>query len=256
MIKKAHVGWLVADVKARVGSLDLDIFVETPPDGILVIVGPNGAGKTTFLSLLLGVHPVVRGRIQVGEAVLLDTEQKIDTPAEHRGLGYVPQDCALFPHLNVRGNIDFALSCASPRLPRDARRERADVLLRDLDLVHLAARAPATLSGGEKQRVALARALSTSPRALLLDEPFAAMDVGARLEIQQFLSHHLRALSIPTLVITHDVVDVLPLSPTFAVLERGQITQRGGWPSIATQPASAFTRALVARVHQGERVMI
>lgn len=147
MKEKEHVGRLIADVKARVGLLDLDISIETPPDGILVIVGPNGAGKTTFLSLLLGVHPVVRGRIQVDETVLLDTEQTIDVPAERRRLGYVPQDCALFPHLNVRGNINFALSCVSPGLSRDARRERADILLRDLDLLHLAARVPATLSG-------------------------------------------------------------------------------------------------------------
>lgn len=93
-----------------------------------------------------------------------------------------------------------------------------------------------------------------SPRALLLDEPFAAMDVSTRLEIQQFLSQHLRAISIPTLVVTHDVTDVLSLSPTFAVLERGRITQWGVWSSLVAEPASAFTRALVGRVHQRELI--
>ena len=189
---------LHAIINAKVGRLQLDVTLDTG-DGTLVIVGPNGSGKTTLLSLLLGALPMNAGRIEVGGAVLFDRGQSIDLPVEGRRIGYVPQDYALFPHLTVRENVEFAFGSAAQEPPK---REPIDVLLRQLELEPLSNRRPQTLSGGEQLRVALARALSVSPRALLLDEPLAALDVHARKSVRAFLAETLTRLKLPTVVVT------------------------------------------------------
>jgi molybdate transport system ATP-binding protein len=224
---------LHARLVARVGSLAVDAQLDTGP-GTLVLVGPNGAGKSTLLSLLLGARPVEQGRISVAGTVLLDTAQAIDVPLEHRRLGYVPQDYALFPHLSVRENVAFALASQSPRLPRTARDRQVDDMLRELGLDAFAERSVPTLSGGEKQRVALARALVVKPRALLLDEPLAALDVHARHEVRSFLAH--------------DAEEARVLGHRIAVLEAGRISQTGTWQELCARPASRFVERFVATV--------
>jgi molybdate transport system ATP-binding protein len=236
---------LRARVTARVGKLVVDVELDTAP-GTLVLVGPNGAGKTTLLSLLLGVLPLERGRVAVGDTVLLDTAAAVDLPVERRGLGYVPQDYALFPHLTVRQNVEFALASRMPRPDRVTRTARVAALLADLGLEALADRRPDTLSGGEKQRVALARALSVGPRALLLDEPLAALDVSSRREVRAFLAALLTRLALPAIVVTHDARDARDLGDRIAVLEAGKITQTGTWDELLAHPASHFARELVA----------
>ncbi len=235
---------LRAFVTARVGRLVLDVEFDTAP-GTLVLVGPNGAGKSTLLSLVLGVHPVGRGRVTVGETVLLDTNAAVDVPLEHRRIGYVPQDYALFPHLTVRGNLEFALASGSPRLDAATRARRVDALLHDLGLESHGDRRTQTLSGGEKQRVALARALSVSPRALLLDEPLAALDVHSRRDVRGFLAAYLGKLGLPTVVVTHDAADARVLGHSIAVLEAGRITQTGTWDELAARPASRFVEEFI-----------
>jgi molybdate transport system ATP-binding protein len=239
-------GTLRARLQARVGALTIDVDVEAG-DGPLVVVGPNGAGKTSLLSLLLGVLPATRGRVQLGDAVLYDDAGGVEVPVEARRIGYVPQDFALFPHLTVRGNVDFALGSAAPATPRDQRARRAEAVLRELGLELIADRRPATLSGGEKQRAALARALSVSPRALLLDEPLAALDVHARREVRAFLSSYLRTLSVPTIVVTHDPEDARTLGARIVVLEAGRVVQVGEWPDLVARPASRFIAELVGQ---------
>lgn len=243
------VDHLRAQLRASVGRLRIDVELDTAP-GTLIIVGPNGAGKSTLLSLLLGASPVEHGRITIGETVLLDTATGLDVPLEARGLGYVPQDYALFPHLSVRENLEFALASAPSRPDRAARSLRVEALLRDLGLEALERRRPRTLSGGEKQRVALARALSVSPRALLLDEPLAALDVHSRREVRRFLGAYLRKLELPTVVVTHDADDARVLGHRIAVLEAGEVTQTGTWPELAAQPASRFIEEFVASASQ------
>ncbi|MBZ0117305.1 MAG: ATP-binding cassette domain-containing protein, partial [Sandaracinaceae bacterium] len=218
------------------------VELDTEP-GTLVIVGPNGAGKTSLLLLLLGALRVERGRIEVGSSVLLDTERRIDVPLELRRFGYVPQDYALFPHLTVRGNLDFAMDSAFRRLDPSERADRVHSLLSELDLADLAGRLPYALSGGERQRVALARALAAGPRALLLDEPLAALDVGSRAEVREFLAEHLRAVDVPTIVVTHDATDAKLLGRNVAVLEAGTITQRGTFEELGARPATRFIEA-------------
>ena len=236
---------LRARIRAGVGRLDIDVELDTQP-GTLVMVGPNGAGKTSLLSLILGALPIADGRVEVDGTALFDRASGLDLPVEQRRLGYVPQDYALFPHLTVRENIEFALFSALPGRERAALQPRIERLVRDLGLESLVERRPQTLSGGEQQRVALARALSVQPRALLFDEPLAALDVHARQEVRRFLADYLAELGLPTLVVTHDAVDAQVLGQTIAVLEAGHITQLGSWTDLSSSPASRFVEEFVA----------
>jgi len=230
---------LVARLGARVGELTIDVDLNTA-GGTLVLVGPNGAGKTSLLSLLLGALPAERGRLSIGDTLLFDSEQGVDLPVERRRIGYVPQDHALFPQLTVRDNLAFAVQSASAPM------HRVDGALRDFGLEALAHRRPRSLSGGEKQRVALARALSVDPRALLLDEPLAALDVPARAEVRAFLAQTLRDRGLPSIVVTHDPTDALALGQRVAVLEAGRVSQQGIWDELAAAPATRFVEQFVA----------
>jgi molybdate transport system ATP-binding protein len=237
---------LAARLSARVGGLGIEAEIGLTA-GPLVVIGENGAGKTSLLLLLLGALPVKSGWIEVDGTRLLDTARGLDVPVERRRLGYVPQDYALFPHLSVRKNLDFALTSACPSLSRRARSERVDARLEELGVKTLAERAPATLSGGEKQRVALARALITEPRALLLDEPLAALDIQARGEVREFLARYLAKVGLPSVVVTHDAADARAIGRLIAVLEAGRIIQLGTWAELVEKPASSFVAAFVAQ---------
>lgn len=234
-------------VKAAVGRLLLDVDLDTGP-ATLVLVGPNGAGKSSLLSHVLGVLPVEQGRISVANDVLFDRVGRVDVPMERRRLGYLPQDYALFPHLTVRENVAFALASATPNQPRVERAQQVAKLLTELGLEAYADRRTRTLSGGEKQRVALARALSVAPRALLLDEPLAALDVHSRGEVRAFLAAYLEKLALPTIVVTHDAADARLLGQRIAVLESGKITQLGTWEDLSSAPRSRFVEEFVASV--------
>jgi molybdate transport system ATP-binding protein len=231
---------LTASLAIRLGVLDLDVAIDVDRRG-LILIGPNGAGKTTTLLALVGARRPARGRIAVGGEVLFDGAAGIDRATEDRGLAYLPQDYALFPHLTAARNVAFGLHG-----PRAERMERARSLLERLGVERVADRYPAALSGGERQRVALARALAPSPRALLLDEPLAALDVQAREEVRAFLAAELRAQERPFVVVTHDPEDIRALGAPVAVLERGRIVQRGELPALQSAPATEFTARLLA----------
>lgn len=231
---------LSATLQGNAGSHALDVSLEL--SGTITLVGPNGAGKSTLVSMLLGLAPVTSGTIRLGDDVLLDTARGVNVPLESRGLGWVPQRGALFPHLTVRENVTFAANVAARAL-KPERTARAESLLAELQLTELANRRVTSLSGGERQRVALARALSTNPRALLLDEPMAALDVTARRDVRAFLAGWLTRLPIPCLVVTHDPDDAKSLGQSVVVLEAGRITQRGPWNTLSTQ-TSPFLTAL------------
>ena len=225
-------------VARRLGALDLAIELSLDRETVLV-AGPNGAGKSTLLRLLLGVLRPDAGRVAVDGAVLFDGDAAIDVPAEERRLAYLPQDYALFPHLDVLGNATFGLST----LDRRERVRRATGWLERLGAGHLLDRSPSALSGGERQRVALARALVRTPRALLLDEPFASLDPIARRQLRASLSGWLREWRLPALIVSHDPADA-ELADRIAVVEHGRVVQQGTFGELRRAPASDFVAEL------------
>jgi molybdate transport system ATP-binding protein len=233
---------LSATLSVRLGGFALELALET--DACLAIAGPNGAGKTTALLALLGIVRPHGGQVRLGEQALFDAAAGVDLPTEERGIAYVPQDYALFPHLTASGNVEFALGCVGR--PRPQRREEARALLDRLGMLACADRLPAALSGGERQRVALARALARQPRALLFDEPFAAL--GA---VRLYLRERLAELGLPAVVVTHDRADVEALGVPVLVLERGQVVQRGTLAELEAQPATEYVARFCGRAVSG-----
>jgi molybdate transport system ATP-binding protein len=222
---------LAATVQRRLGAFTLDAALDSA--GLTIVVGPNGAGKTSLLLAILGVLRPDAGRVVLDGTVLHG--DGVDVPTEDRRIAYVPQDYGLFPHLSARGNVEFALGCRGEVKPG-----AAQALLERLGAGGLGDRPPAALSGGERQRVALARALATDPRALLFDEPFAALDVEAREAVRRSLGEWLRAVALPAVIVTHDPADVVALGGSVVVLEAGRVVQRGSLAQLRAAPATDY----------------
>ncbi|MFI5372781.1 MAG: sulfate/molybdate ABC transporter ATP-binding protein, partial [Candidatus Eisenbacteria bacterium] len=229
---------LTVDVASRRGTFLLEAAFEQPGRGTLALVGENGAGKTTLLRLIAGLDRPERGRIMFEERVWCDVALGIARPARERGVGWVPQDYALFPHLDALGNVAFGLLARG--LGARAARERAYAALTRLGVETLAARRPAELSGGQQQRVALARALAPEPRLLLLDEPLAALDARTRAEMRAMLTGLLSGFDGIAVVVTHHAVEALMLAERIAVMEDGRITQLGDAAELVRHPRSAY----------------
>ena len=217
------------------GSFVLDIELEVTPGRTLALLGPNGAGKSTALSALTGTVDSL-GEIRIGD-------RRIDQlPVEQRRIGVVFQDYLLFPHLTVLENVAFGPRALKIPKPLDA----AKTWLDRLGIADLASNRPPHLSGGQQQRVALARALAVSPELVLLDEPLAALDVEVRDAVRSDLAAHLRAIDVPTIVVTHSFEDVVALAQDVVVLENGRVTQRATVRELIKAPATAYVRKLVA----------
>lgn len=194
-------------------------------EGFVVLFGPSGSGKTLTLQSIAGLMTPDAGKIVLGDRVLFDSEAGIDIAPRDRGIGYVFQDYALFPHLTVSENVGFGLKGQWQwRLNRDQAR-RVDEFLELFEIAHLAKSFPFDLSGGQKQRVALARALIRDPRLLLLDEPFAALDTLLRVRLREELLAIRRRFPIPVIMITHDPEDIRVFAETLVTYERGRACQ-------------------------------
>ncbi|MBX6318280.1 sulfate/molybdate ABC transporter ATP-binding protein [Pigmentiphaga sp.] len=190
----------------------------------VALYGPSGSGKTLTLQAVAGLRKPTAGRIALGGRTLFDAERGIDVPPPRRRIGYLFQHYALFPHLTVRQNIGFGLGSWCRR-PSPADERRVDELMQRFGLTDMAGSRPAALSGGQQQRVALARALACEPDALLLDEPFAALNPMLRGALRKELAEVARQWKIPVLMITHDVDDVLELAEVAFIYEGGQIVK-------------------------------
>lgn len=232
---------LSVDVSGTVGALSVSAAFQTG-ETPLVIVGPNGAGKTSLLMMILGAVRPARGRIALDDVALFDGVSGADVRVECRHIGFLPQRYALFPHLDAAANVAYGIR----DVPRAERRRLAVEALDALDAAKLARRRPAALSGGEAQRVALARALASGPRALLLDEPFAALDATVRRDVRSFLAERLRAWRLPTVVVTHDRADAEAFDGELLVIEHGVVVQSGRLDALAANPASDFVARFVA----------
>lgn len=203
----------VSGLKLRAGKFALnDIAFNVPTGSYAVLMGRSGCGKTTILEALCGLRAIESGEIWLGAA------EVSQLPPAERNVGYVPQDLALFPHLNVRDNIAFGLK---------ARRESADVLVDQigalLGISDLFERSTAGLSGGEAQRVAIGRALAFRPSVLLLDEPLSALDQSTRTEMHEVLRTVRAKTGVTTLHITHDRNDAVALADVLLELREGAV---------------------------------
>jgi molybdate transport system ATP-binding protein len=189
----------------------------------VVLFGPSGSGKTLTLQSVAGLVAPDAGRIALNGRVLFDSKRGIDIPARSRGVGFLFQDYALFPHLSVAENVGFAIKgCFRLRLSRQEKR-RVEEFLEIFEISHLTDSFPFDLSGGQKQRVALARALIRKPDILLLDEPFSALDTLLRVKLRKELSDIQARFNIPVIMITHDPEDIKAFAETLVTYESGRV---------------------------------
>ncbi|HVS97892.1 MAG TPA: ATP-binding cassette domain-containing protein [Puia sp.] len=205
-----------------------DVSFQVPHGRLLAVYGPSGSGKTTLLRILAGLTETQSGHIAMGGKVWLDDTRRINLPTRRRSIGFVFQDFALFPHLTVRGQLEYAL-------PRDADRSIISELLALMELEELQHRRPALLSGGQQQRIAIARAIARRPRLLLLDEPLSALDDEMRSKLQDYIARAHRHFQLTTILVSHYLPEIFSLSDEVIVLEGGKIRERGA-------PASLFPK--------------
>jgi len=217
--------------KAFPGGPSLRFELDLRPAGTTVLFGPSGSGKTTLLRMLAGLDRPDRGRIEFGKATWFDHEARVHVPPQKRRVGYVTQEPALFPHLTVLENAGFGV-------PVPDRPTRVPKMLILMGVADLAGRLPHELSGGQKQRVALARAVAARPDVLLLDEPLSALDAAAREALRRDLGRFLRAVSLPTVLVTHDRAEALALGDEVALIEGGRVLQQGPIAEVFSRPAS------------------
>jgi molybdate transport system ATP-binding protein len=246
------------EVRKRLGAFQLDAAFEAAPEGITAVFGPSGAGKSQLLAAIAGASRPEAGRITLGETVLFDSAQWVDTPMERRRVGWVFQDGRLFPHLSVAANLAYGARRAGGR---DAGVKR-DELLAALGIDALLERAPASLSGGERQRVAIGRALLSQPALLLMDEPLAALDLPRRAEILPYLERLKTLYRLPILYVTHALSEVVRLADRLVVLEAGRVSAQGplrevlirdDLPILAARPDAATPYDAVVLAHDTAR---
>jgi ABC-type Fe3+/spermidine/putrescine transport system ATPase subunit len=234
----------IRNVSIRLGEFAVDdASLDIARGEYFVLLGPTGAGKTVLLECIAGLHRPDRGDIYV------DGERVNEMAPERRGLGYLPQDYALFPHLTVARNIGFGMRIR--RRPRAEIERTVGQLAQFLGITHLLGRGPTHLSGGERQRVALARALAIEPRLLLLDEPLSALDEQTRENLCVELRRVHEQLGTTTLHVSHSFEETLAVADRIGIIHQGRIQQVGRPEEVFRRPGSEF----VARFVRSENVL-
>jgi len=216
---------IALDVELEQGTFSLSARIELESRAT-ALFGPSGAGKTTVLDTIAGLRTPSRGTIAVDGRVLFSSAQRVNLPPHQRRVGYVPQDVALFPHMNVRHNLlygrhpssRFGLRATGPEAAAEL-----DRVVRMLEIASLTERRVTELSGGERQRVALGRALMSGPSVLLLDEPLAAVDVPLRRRILPYLRRVRDEMNIPIVYVSHDREEIEALADTVVRLDGGRV---------------------------------
>ena len=214
------------DIEAILGGSKRSFHLRSTFDAsgsAVVLFGPSGSGKTLTLQAIAGLMKPSGGRVVLGGRVLFDSRSGVDLPPRKRGLGYLFQHYALFPHMTVAANVGFGLNPGCPGGLSMSQREQVSEMLENFGLSRLAGERPARLSGGQRQRVALARAMMARPSALLLDEPFSALDPILRIRMRRELASTLERFGMPMVLITHDPDDVAAFASTLVVYQQGRV---------------------------------
>ena len=201
-------------LKKKLPNYELDVALSCEPGRLLALVGPSGAGKTTIVRSVAGLAKPDQGVVALDREVWYDSAAGIWLPPQKRGLGYVFQEFTLFPHLTVEKNVAFAA----------VDKRRVGELLAMFGVADLADRRPHEISGGERQRVALAQALAREPKVLLLDEPFSALDIATRKQLQAELKELKTSLNLPIVHVTHDLQEAMMLADDIVAIEAGQVS--------------------------------
>jgi len=202
------------------GELNLQFNTKILPREFVTIYGPSGAGKTSVIRMLAGLLEPDGGHIEVDDNIWFDKEKKINVKPQLRNIGIIFQEYSLFPNMTVRGNLEFALE-------KNQSKKIVNELLRLTELEQLHDKKPGLLSGGQKQRVALARALIRKPKLLLLDEPLSALDTEMQVKLQDYILQVHQQFNLTTILVSHDLNEVIKMSKRVLVLEEGQIKKDG-----------------------------
>ena len=218
-----------------------DAAFEAKQGEILAISGPSGAGKTTLLRILAGLTEVDEGHIEIDNETWLDSSRRINLPTRHRSIGFVFQDFALFPHMTVRQQLEFAL-------PKDSHGNIVSELLQLMDLEALQHQRPALLSGGQQQRVAIARAIARKPRLLLLDEPLSALDDEMRHKLQDYILKARQRYQMTIFLVTHHLPEILRLADSVILLDQGRIVARGLPAGVFPQKVDSQASQIIATI--------
>jgi molybdate transport system ATP-binding protein len=234
---------LTFDVRLVQGGFTLEVADDADVE-VLGLYGPSGSGKTTLLEVIAGLRMLSHGMVSVGDGVLVDTGSGRHLAPHRRHVGYVPQDGALFPHLDVRGNVTYGIwqpragsRQASPDSRRPTGDSHRDHIYATLDIAHLLNRQVRDLSGGERQRVAIARALVSAPRILLLDEPLTGIDPGRKDRILPYLLRIRRELHVPMVYVTHEARELVDIADRVLRLEDGRLVDAGRPVDVLSQAA-------------------
>lgn len=202
------------------GAINLNLDVTIGTGEFVTLYGPSGAGKTSVLRMLAGLLTPGDGRIVCDRQIWFDKNKRINLKPQRRDIGMVFQEYSLFPNMTVQGNLEFALQ-------KDQPKSKVEELLQLTELEQLRDKKPAFLSGGQKQRVALARALVRQPKLLLLDEPLSALDTAMQTKLQDYILHIHRQYNLTTLMVSHDLNEVIKMSKRVLILEDGAIKKDG-----------------------------
>lgn len=226
-----------------------DLSLEIQSGELLALLGPSGSGKTTILRMIAGLEYTDSGRILFGE------KDATDIPVRDRGVGFVFQHYALFPHMTLAENIAFGMKVSKTRRSKEEIASRVRDLLFLVKLPGLGNRFPSQISGGQRQRVALARALAVDPKVLLLDEPFGALDANVRRDLRRWLREIHDELGITTIFVTHDQEEALDLADRVVILDQGNISQLGTPREVCRNPGSAFVTRFLGDANRFEGIV-
>jgi sulfate transport system ATP-binding protein len=221
-----------------------DVSLEIRSGELLALLGPSGSGKTTILRMVAGLEYADGGRILFGD------RDATDIPVRDRGVGFVFQHYALFPHMTVGENIAFGMTVSKTKRSKGEIAARVADLLKLVRLEGLGDRFPSQISGGQRQRVALARALAVDPQVLLLDEPFGALDANVRRDLRRWLREIHDELGITTIFVTHDQEEALDLADRVVILDQGKVVQDGTPEDVCRHPNSPFVTRFLGDAHR------